>query len=92
MVTFLVCVIVRGVISGELDQCCLIRVRFYSNSSLNTSHDRGKRSAELLSPKSLPRHPCRPAMLLSPSCPQYPPSPRAVCVSPPGRLVMLTPL
>lgn len=80
--TFLVCVIVRGVISGGLGQCCLAQVRFYSNSSLNTSRDRGKHFTELLNLKSLPRHSCRPAMPLSPSFPPYPPAPWGLSVSP----------
>lgn len=51
--------LVKNLHSGELHQCCLIQVRFYSNSSLNASHNRGRCFTELLSLGSLPWNPCR---------------------------------
>ena len=51
--TFLVCVIERGVISGKLDQYCLLQVILFLNSSLNACNKREKHFVELFNLNSL---------------------------------------
>lgn len=53
MVTFLVCVIESDVISGKLDQYCLLQVILFFNSSLNACKKNEKHFIELFNLKSL---------------------------------------